>query len=169
MKDGVKAKLGGGAVAVRDEESFLPARLLDGLAESSHALRDFAPALHARARIPAPRQRDADGLYSPPPYLYDEFSSDYDNFLVNGPPPVLADTEKGMDGTVKHFISGGANSSGDPSGERVCGSITDRHANQTVMTYGTTVTFPASGSELYICHLPGHEAYGMVGVATIVR
>ena len=32
----------------------------------------------------------------------------------------------------------------------------------------TTVTFaPASGSELFICHLPGHEAYGMVGTVVI--
>ena len=31
----------------------------------------------------------------------------------------------------------------------------------------TTVTFATSGSELYICHLPGHEAYGMVGRVVI--
>ena len=31
----------------------------------------------------------------------------------------------------------------------------------------TTVTFTASGSQAYICHLPGHEAYGMVGVVVI--
>ena len=31
----------------------------------------------------------------------------------------------------------------------------------------TTVTFPAAGSLQYICHLPGHEAYGMVGTVTI--
>ena len=31
----------------------------------------------------------------------------------------------------------------------------------------TTVTFDASGSEDYICHLPGHEAYGMVGTVVI--
>jgi len=35
-------------------------------------------------------------------------------------------------------------------------------------TVVTTVTFQTPGQELYICHLPGHEAYGMVGVATIV-
>ena len=29
--------------------------------------------------------RDCDGLYSPPPYLFDETSSDYQAFLVNGP------------------------------------------------------------------------------------
>jgi uncharacterized cupredoxin-like copper-binding protein len=27
----------------------------------------------------------------------------------------------------------------------------------------TTVTFRTPGTYLYICHLPGHEAYGMVG------
>jgi uncharacterized cupredoxin-like copper-binding protein len=31
----------------------------------------------------------------------------------------------------------------------------------------TTVTFPATGSLQFICHLPGHEAYGMVGTVTI--
>ena len=32
----------------------------------------------------------------------------------------------------------------------------------------TTVTFaPGIGSELFICHLPGHEAYGMVGTVVV--
>jgi uncharacterized cupredoxin-like copper-binding protein len=31
----------------------------------------------------------------------------------------------------------------------------------------TTVTFTTPGSEQFICHLPGHEAYGMVGTVTI--
>lgn len=31
----------------------------------------------------------------------------------------------------------------------------------------TTVTFAAAGTERFICHLPGHEAYGMVGTLTI--
>jgi uncharacterized cupredoxin-like copper-binding protein len=34
-------------------------------------------------------------------------------------------------------------------------------------TVTTTVTFPVPGSQLYICHLPGHEAYGMVGTLVI--
>ena len=34
-------------------------------------------------------------------------------------------------------------------------------------TVETIVTFPASGALTYICHLPGHEAYGMVGTLTI--
>jgi uncharacterized cupredoxin-like copper-binding protein len=31
----------------------------------------------------------------------------------------------------------------------------------------TTVTFAATGSERFICHLPGHEAYGMIGTVVI--
>ena len=31
----------------------------------------------------------------------------------------------------------------------------------------TTVTFSAPGRFRYVCHLPGHEAYGMVGVVTV--
>ncbi|HYK94690.1 MAG TPA: cupredoxin domain-containing protein [Candidatus Dormibacteraeota bacterium] len=31
----------------------------------------------------------------------------------------------------------------------------------------TTVTFSKAGTLQYICHLPGHEAYGMVGLVTI--
>jgi uncharacterized cupredoxin-like copper-binding protein len=34
-------------------------------------------------------------------------------------------------------------------------------------TRTTVVTFAQAGQLKYICHLPGHEAYGMVGVATI--
>jgi len=33
----------------------------------------------------------------------------------------------------------------------------------------TTITFEHPATWKYICHLPGHEAYGMVGVASIVR
>ena len=31
----------------------------------------------------------------------------------------------------------------------------------------TTVTFEATGTLQFICHLPGHEAYGMVGTVSI--
>jgi uncharacterized cupredoxin-like copper-binding protein len=31
----------------------------------------------------------------------------------------------------------------------------------------TTVTFTKPGTYLYICHLPGHEAYGMVGTVHV--
>ena len=34
-------------------------------------------------------------------------------------------------------------------------------------TLTTTVTFAAPGRFRYVCHLPGHEAYGMVGVVTV--
>jgi uncharacterized cupredoxin-like copper-binding protein len=34
-------------------------------------------------------------------------------------------------------------------------------------TRTTVVTFAAPGTQAYICHLPGHEAYGMTGTVTI--
>jgi uncharacterized cupredoxin-like copper-binding protein len=34
-------------------------------------------------------------------------------------------------------------------------------------TVETTLTFDTVGSVLYICHLPGHEQYGMVGTLTV--
>ena len=73
--------------------------------------------------------RDADGLYSPPVYLFDELSSEYNTALVNGPASVSTDSQKGMDGTTKHFIAIG--------NERVCDSITDRFGNATFLTYTT--------------------------------
>ncbi len=35
-------------------------------------------------------------------------------------------------------------------------------------TVTTTITFRSPGEYSYICHLPGHEAYGMVGVVRVV-
>lgn len=35
-------------------------------------------------------------------------------------------------------------------------------------TETTTVRFDQPGEYLFICHLPGHEAYGMVGVLRVV-
>ena len=34
-------------------------------------------------------------------------------------------------------------------------------------TRTTTITFNTPGSFLFICHLPGHEAYGMVGTLVV--
>jgi uncharacterized cupredoxin-like copper-binding protein len=34
-------------------------------------------------------------------------------------------------------------------------------------TVTTTITFDEAGRQDYICHLPGHEAYGMVGTLTV--
>ena len=80
--------------------------------------------------------RDADGLYSPPPYLYDEIKSDYNTALVNGPTQVMDDTEKGMDGTVKHYINIVTKADGTSGNERACDFIQDRHGNKTTLTYG---------------------------------
>jgi uncharacterized cupredoxin-like copper-binding protein len=35
-------------------------------------------------------------------------------------------------------------------------------------TVSTTVVFDTPGEYRFICHLPGHEAYGMVGVLRVV-
>jgi len=86
--------------------------------------------------------RDADGLYSPPPYLYDETSSDYGKFLVNGPPQVMDDTEKGMDGTIKHYKNVVTNADGTSGNERACDYIQDRHGNTTNLTYGQSYVQP---------------------------
>ena len=32
----------------------------------------------------------------------------------------------------------------------------------------TTVTFQQPGEYKFICHLPGHEAYGMVGILRVL-
>jgi len=34
-------------------------------------------------------------------------------------------------------------------------------------TAETIVTFPVRGSLLFVCHLPGHEQYGMIGTLTV--
>ncbi len=73
--------------------------------------------------------RDADGLYTPPPYLHDATVSDYDS--GNN---ALDDTETGMDGTVKHYFKNGS--------ERDCDSIQDRHGNKTTLAYSPAITLP---------------------------
>ncbi len=35
-------------------------------------------------------------------------------------------------------------------------------------TVTTTITFRDPGEYRFICHLPGHEAYGMVGILRVV-
>jgi uncharacterized cupredoxin-like copper-binding protein len=35
-------------------------------------------------------------------------------------------------------------------------------------TVTTVITFPEPGEYRFICHLPGHEAYGMVGTLRVV-
>jgi uncharacterized cupredoxin-like copper-binding protein len=35
-------------------------------------------------------------------------------------------------------------------------------------TRTTTITFTSDAAGRYVCHLPGHEAYGMVGVLRVV-
>jgi len=61
--------------------------------------------------------------------------------------------------------------------------VHERHRTSTELVHGdvpteipvdagtvrsTTVTFDRPGTLAFICHLPGHEAYGMTGAVTIV-
>ncbi|MFN0069930.1 MAG: cupredoxin domain-containing protein [Chloroflexota bacterium] len=48
----------------------------------------------------------------------------------------------------------------------------ERPTEVTVPPYATkttTVVFDQAGSLQFICHLPGHEAYGMTGLLTVAR
>jgi len=45
----------------------------------------------------------------------------------------------------------------------------DRDHDPGAVPEADTVTFPSTGSLQFICHLPGHEAYGMVGTVTITN
>ena len=38
---------------------------------------------------------------------------------------------------------------------------------EALTTRTTTITFDAPGRYRFVCHLPGHEAYGMTGVVTV--
>ncbi len=48
------------------------------------------------------------------------------------------------------------------------GSIPTEVTIPPLSTRVTTVVFAQAGDYLYICHLPGHEAYGMVGTLHMV-
>ena len=47
------------------------------------------------------------------------------------------------------------------------GDVTTEVTIPALETMRTTITFDEPGTILYICHLPGHEAYGMVGTLTV--
>jgi uncharacterized cupredoxin-like copper-binding protein len=61
-------------------------------------------------------------------------------------------------------------------------AVHERHRNGTELQHGarpteqsiaagrtveTVITFPTPGVLTYVCHLPGHEAYGMVGTLVV--
>ena len=86
--------------------------------------------------------RDADGLYSSPSYMFDEMNSNYDTSLVNGPTKVMDDSEKGEDGTIKHYVNVVTLADGTEGNERACDYIQDRHGNKTTLTYGLSYVQP---------------------------
>lgn len=47
------------------------------------------------------------------------------------------------------------------------GARPDEVSVTALSTAETTLTFAEPGRILYICHFPGHEAYGMVGTLTV--
>ncbi len=47
------------------------------------------------------------------------------------------------------------------------GSVPTEVTIPALETVETTITFHEPGTLAYICHLPGHEAYGMVGLVTV--
>ena len=47
------------------------------------------------------------------------------------------------------------------------GARPDEVSIAALSTEETTLTFDKPGQILYICHVPGHEAYGMVGTLTV--
>ena len=47
------------------------------------------------------------------------------------------------------------------------GAVPEEISVAALSTAETTITFPEAGTLTYVCHLPGHEAYGMAGVLTI--
>ena len=47
------------------------------------------------------------------------------------------------------------------------GAVPNEVTVPALATVSTTITFADAGQLKYICHLPGHEAYGMVGVVTV--
>lgn len=91
--------------------------------------------------------RDADGLYTPPGYMYDEMDSRYDDEMISGLPRSLEDTQVGKDGTIKHFIPEGLDAAGHPSSVRICDYIEDRFGNRTTLTYGQTITLPSGATK----------------------
>jgi uncharacterized cupredoxin-like copper-binding protein len=47
------------------------------------------------------------------------------------------------------------------------GAVPTEVTVEALETARTTITFDDAGTVLFICHLPGHEAYGMVGTLVV--
>lgn len=51
--------------------------------------------------------------------------------------------------------------------EAVHGDRPNEVSLQPFTTKTTTLTFTTPGTQTFICHFPGHEAYGMIGLLTV--
>jgi len=96
--------------------------------------------------------------------------SDYDRGTITVPAGVAVTIILRNDDPIDHeFIVGGADvhERHRKGTEPIHGSRATEVTVPAGTTRATTITFSTPGSYLFICHLPGHEAYGMVGTVVV--
>jgi uncharacterized cupredoxin-like copper-binding protein len=96
--------------------------------------------------------------------------SRYDRSLISVPAGVAVTFVLRNDDPIDHeFIVGDAavHERHRTGTEPVHGSRPTEVTIPAVTTRTTTIRFTTPGSLLFICHLPGHEAYGMVGTVVV--
>ncbi len=79
-------------------------------------------------------------------------------FVLDNQDPIGHEWIVGDEPTHRRHRTGTEPHHGDRATERSVGALS---------SVRTTVTFPKPGTYRYICHLPGHEQYGMVGFVTV--
>jgi uncharacterized cupredoxin-like copper-binding protein len=79
-------------------------------------------------------------------------------FILDNEDPIGHEWIVGDEATHRRHRTGTEPHHGERPTERSIGALS---------SVRTTVTFTRPGTYRYICHLPGHEAYGMVGVVTV--
>jgi uncharacterized cupredoxin-like copper-binding protein len=79
-------------------------------------------------------------------------------FILANEDPIGHEWIVGDDLTHRQHRTGTEPHHGERATERSVGALS---------TVRTTVTFPEPGTYRYICHLPGHEQYGMVGFVSV--
>jgi uncharacterized cupredoxin-like copper-binding protein len=79
-------------------------------------------------------------------------------FVLDNEDPIGHEWIVGDDLTHRRHRTGTEPHHGERATERSIGALS---------SVRTTVTFERPGTYRYICHLPGHEAYGMVGIVTV--
>ena len=96
--------------------------------------------------------------------------SKFDQARISVPAGVAVTIVLRNDDPIDHeFIVGGADvhERHRTGTEPVHGSRPTEVSVPAGTTRSSTITFTTPGSYLFICHLPGHEAYGMVGTLVV--